>query len=511
MKTGYFMTEVKKKRIFSLAVFLVTVLWFAVFAVARIDMHHDAVMLKPAIDVAAGKIIFRDTFCQYGALAVWLQALAVKLFGGELIVIQLLTVLFYGGIAVLSDLVFRRFLSFPFRLVNLGLFWGMAPFYVVPFHPWSSVYALFFMLLSTEFLLRFLDRERWFFPALAGVSAACAFLARHPCGVVSFLAGAAALALSSCYLRSKWRHLGFFAAGFVALLTLFSLYLSLAGAWSDYIRQCFGFVGGFAFERGGGSWGEMTGRFFPVFDGLFPFDVFYSFLPLVCVAAGVAAFLRMTRDEVPARRRTVGFLTVVLAALASWHQYYPVPCVRHLYWAAIPMFGVFAFVCEKLWRATSRRRQCRVAAAALFVMAALPVGARLYFGALPFLRGFGDRRSVDLPGVRHLQLSSGEYALLEGLRCAYGELPPGIRERGVFNHTPDAVLSVAFPETGFRHPMFVNWKGDVYRDYPALALSYILKHRPPVVSAEELSLPGYVPVFGGELYGRRYIFYAPRY
>ena len=120
------MTDVKKNRIFSGAVFVVTVLWFAVFAASRIDLHHDAVMLKPAIDVAAGKVIFRDTFCQYGALAVWLQALAVKIFGGELIVIQLLTVLFYGGIAVLSDLVFRRFLSFPFRLVNLGLFWGMA-------------------------------------------------------------------------------------------------------------------------------------------------------------------------------------------------------------------------------------------------------------------------------------------------------------------------------------------------------------------------------------------------
>ena len=150
------MTDVRKNRDFSIAVFVATVVWFSIFAVARIDLHHDAVMLKPAIDVAAGKVIFRDTFCQYGALSVWIQALAVKLFGGELIVIQLLTVLFYGGIAVLSDRIFRRFLPFPFRLANLGLFWGMAPFYIVPFHPWSSVYALFFMLLSTEFLLCFL-------------------------------------------------------------------------------------------------------------------------------------------------------------------------------------------------------------------------------------------------------------------------------------------------------------------------------------------------------------------
>ena len=510
MKTGYFMTEVKKKRIFSLAVFLVTVLWFAVFAVARIDMHHDAVMLKPAIDVAAGKVIFRDTFCQYGALAVWIQALAVKLFGGELVVIQLLTVLFYGGIAVLADRIFRRFLSFPFRLVNLALFWGMAPFYVVPFHPWSSVYALFFMLLSTEFLLRGLEKDDWRFHALAGVSAACAFLARHPCGVVCFGAGVLTLILASCYLKRRWRDLGSFAAGSFAVLAVFALYLTLVNAWSDYCRQCFGFVSGFAYGRGGGGkWGEMCSRFFPVYDGLFPFDIFYSILPLVCIAAGLKAFFVLSRGEGTERLRMVKYLTVVLAGLASWHQYYPVPCVRHLYWAAIPMFGVFALVCERLWR--RRDWQRRTAAVVLCVLAALPVGVRLYFGAAPFLSSVGSRRSIDLPGVRHLRLSGAEYEVLAALKDAGEKLPVEVKARGVFNYTPDAVLSVAFPETKFRHPMFVNWKDDVYPDYPALAMSYILTERPAVVSSDEelLPLPGYAVTYCGELYGRKYWFYSP--
>ena len=504
------MTDVRKNRIFAIAVFIVTVVWFSVFAVARLDMHHDAVMLKPAIDVAAGKAIFRDTFCQYGALAVWLQALAVKIFGGELIVIQLLTVLFYGGIAVLSDRIFRRFLSFPFRLVNLALFWGMAPFYVVPFHPWSSVYALFFMLLSTEFLLRHLERERWFYAALAGVSAACAFLARHPCGVVSFVAGALTLTLASCYLKRKWLDLASFAAGCFAVLAAFALYLSIVDAWSDYSRQCFGFVSSFAYGRGGGGkWGEMSSRFFPIYDGLFPVDIFYSILPLVCIAAGMKAFSVLTRGEAEARLRMVKYLTVVLAGLASWHQYYPVPCVRHLYWAAIPMFGVFALVCERLWR--RRDWQHRAGAVGLFVMAALPVGVRLYFGAAPFLSSAGSRRSIDLPGVRRLRLSGAEYEVLARLKDAYEKLPPEVKARGVFNYTPDAVLSVAFPETKFNHPMFVNWKDDVYPDYPALAMTYILSERPAVVSSDEelLPLPGYAVTYCGELYGRKYWFYSP--
>ena len=504
------MTKIGKNRIFSLAVFTVTVVWFSIFAVARLDMHHDAVMLKPAIDVAAGKVIFRDTFCQYGALAVWIQALAVKIFGGELIVIQLLTVLFYGGIAVLTDRIFRRFLSFPFRLMNLALFWGMAPFYVVPFHPWSSVYALFFMLLSTEFLLRALEKDDRIFPALAGAAAACAFLARHPCGVVSFFAGALTLTLASCYLKRRWRGLGMFALGGVAVLAPFALYLSLVGAWSDYWRQCFGFVSGFAYGRGGGGkWGEMSSRFFPVFDGLFPFDIFYSILPLVCIAAGLKAFSRLTRGDAAEKSEMVGILAVILAGLASWHQYYPVPCVRHLYWAAIPMLGVFALVCERLWR--RREWQRRVGAVALCVMAALPVGVRLYFGAVPFFGG-GRRHSIDLPGVRQLRLSGAEYELLARLKYAHEQLQPGIKERGVFNYTPDAVLSVAFPETKFRHPMFVNWKDDVYSDYPELAMTYILSERPAVVSSdEEFKLPGYAVTYCGELYGRHYWFHSPLY
>ena len=65
------------------------------------------------------------------------------------------------------------------------------------------------------------------------------------------------------------------------------------------------------------------------------------------------------------------------------------------------------------------------------------------------------------------------------------------------------------PETSFRHPMFVNWGGGVYPGYPALAMAYLLRHRPAVVCCEELPLPGYGLVCRGELYGREYRFYAP--
>ena len=508
------MTDARKNLIFNFAVFAFTVLWFGVFAVTRIDLHHDAVMLKPAIDVAAGKVIFRDTFCQYGALAVWLQALAVKLFGGEIVVIQLLTVFFYGGCAVVSDLIFRRFLSFPFRLINLALFWGMAPFYIVPMHPWSSVYALFFMLLTEEFILRFFESGRGWELFGAGSFAACAFLARHPCGAAIFAAGAAAVGFYAIRFRRSWSAPAWYVAGTASILGAFALYLAVVGAWRDYLVQCFGFVLAFAVERGGNmNPGEIAKRFFPFNEVLWLVDTIYSLLPLFCMALLLLAMRRFfgeAAERNPAvGRRALQYIMPALAGLASWHQYYPVPCVRHLYWAAIPMFGVFALFAERLWRSGRCGRWGRALAVLLLLAGAVPIAFRFYYGSYPLIKYFPLRRTVDLPGCRHLWLSPRERELLSSLAGTFEALPPEIKARGFFNYTPDAVFSVAFPQTGFKHKMFVNWRRDVYSDYPESAMNYIFTHRPPVLTQQPMALPGYILLWRGELYGLEYWFYSP--
>ncbi len=464
-------------------IFSFTVLWFGLFALVRIDLHHDAVMLKPAIDVAAGRVIFRDTFCQYGALAVWIQALAVKIFGGELAVIQLLTVLFYGGSAVVCDRVYRRFLTPLFRGLNLVMFWGMAPFYFVPMHPWSSVYALFFMLLNAEFLLRFLEdgktRALW----LSGGCAALAILARPPCGVV-YLSGLAVLIVRTFCERDKLRAAASYSAGFAAVLAVFALYLTLTGAWSDYLRQCFGYVVGFAVERGGNlQWGEIAKRFFPLNEVMWLIDTVYSVLPLLCLGLSLAALRHIRGGSAPERTTRLKYLLLGLTALVSWHQYYPVPCLRHLYWAAIPMFGILALTVQKLWQAKERRMPKRAAALLLAGIALLPVGIRFCFGAVPLLKSYsGFHRVTHLPGMRNMRLSPRELRAIEPIWEIYNVLPPTIKSRGVFNYSPDAFFSVLLPETAFRHQMFVNWGCGVYPDYPEKALAYIQNVRPAVVS-----------------------------
>ena len=67
---------------------------FLCFVPWGVDPHHDGLMLKSAMDVAAGRVVFRDSFNQYGLLTPLLQGAAVRFFGAEIIVLRLLTVLF---------------------------------------------------------------------------------------------------------------------------------------------------------------------------------------------------------------------------------------------------------------------------------------------------------------------------------------------------------------------------------------------------------------------------------
>lgn len=41
---------------------VLTAVAFGPFARLDVDAHHDGAMLKPALDVLAGQVLFRDTF-----------------------------------------------------------------------------------------------------------------------------------------------------------------------------------------------------------------------------------------------------------------------------------------------------------------------------------------------------------------------------------------------------------------------------------------------------------------
>ena len=167
------------------------VAWLFPMAGHGVDAHHDGIMLKPALDVLAGQVLFRDSFTQYGALTTRLQALALWL-EPALLSLRLLSaaahaaalVFLYAAwrlilprsLAVLASVVFILFIP-AYEKDWLGDYWKL--------WPWSSAFALMFQSLGLYALCRMIrgDRPgRW--AALLGAACACVFWCRQPVGLL---------------------------------------------------------------------------------------------------------------------------------------------------------------------------------------------------------------------------------------------------------------------------------------------------------------------------------------
>lgn len=497
----------RRRLVLQMAAAVGIALFFGLFSLLSVDPHHDGVVWKSALDFAHGMVVFRDSFNQYGFLTTVLQGAALRVFGDSLVVLKLLTVLFYLLSFFALDRLWRRFLSRPFRVLLWGLCVTLAPFYLVVFHPWSSVYALFAMLFAADRMVVFLEtgeRRELFW---SGVGTALAFGFRQPCGVVTLLAGILSLGLW-CYLMPGKRAAenvaeketetnrdisdavsipaawGWYFVGTAAVLALPALYLTLTGAWTDYFRQSIGFVFRFGVSRGGG-WEQIVAA-------LFPFDSALVLFPLTALGVFFYSLWRVRDDG--GKRLTLAVAT--LFALASWHQYFPVPCVRHLYWAAIPMFGAFAFVIQCIWRAPWRNT-FRIGAVTLLL---LPVaGAVLYraAGAWYRLAAFSERRSPAVAGLEGMLLTEPEAGYFEAIAAAVGRIPEPFRNRPILNLTPDGLYAAIFPGIEpVPHPMFVDWGRQVYADYPERMADYVERVRPVIFSTRPAPMPGYRAMAG---------------
>ena len=489
-----------------LAVF--TFVWTGAFSLLGMDLHHDGVMFKAAADVAAGKWVFSGTFCQYGLLSPLLQGAFLKIFGTELAVLKLLTAAFYAGIAVLCDLLWRRFLTPLFRAVQLLMFFSLAPYLLVPFHIWSSVYALFFMLLAAEFFLLADEKKNLSFMYFSGVCALLVFGFRQPCGAVTLAAQILALLIA---WRSRddaalfRRKLAALLAGAGTTAAVFACYLTLGHAWRDYFRQTVSFVGGFAFRRGGG------GAIYPLVEAFLPhtetMNFIFAFIPL----AALGLFFFSCRKIFSAPRtmaKDLPLIAMLLFGLASYHQYYPVPCVRHLYWGAVPMFGAYALLMQRIASGADLRK--KVLYLSLLALPLLWAGGLRMYGGLFRLSEFFVRTPTDVPGLRYIRHGRGEQYICRIAADIRNNLPPVLKQRGVFNCTADGIWSVVLPPVkGFDHPMFVNWKADVYGDYPQKALSFIDRVRPAVLASTPFFHPDYVKVFEFSYMGVNYTFHLP--
>ncbi len=499
-----------KDALIASAVFILS-LWFVyLFSLLNFDTHHTGVMFRTALDVANGKILFRETFTQYGALTVWLQALSLLVLGRRVPSILFVTALFYAATYALFYLLARRFAGRALSLSMSVIAILLAPYLMWDFHPWASVFSLFFLLLTAYFLLRCETAKGWLTPALAGLCATLAFWCRQPVGLVAILA--CALIFLFFWLIAKKTpegklalvRLGFCGAGIAAGLVIFLVPLGIMGALPDFYHQSFGEMFTFTLGRSGYDNFGVLGMIGQLLFCLFlspldaPADIWHSYvwviLPVAAAFVAIAAAVRLARHKsgTRARRDRAVFIFSVIAA-ASWHQYYPVFCQRHWYWAALPcILPCVLLLRDLLTRLSHHPRLCAWQAPARRTLALCAAILLLFGTAVGYRAALGTQR---LLGMRDMvRYENEEHPELNGLY-----LRPDVALHFDAMYANTDLLKALFPDRnivnlnsnqfydllgeGFFH-LYEDEVDSYYLHEDELIARYVKEHRPIVIFDE---------------------------
>ncbi len=486
-------------------VFAIAFGFHAYLAPYGVDPHHDGIMFKPALDVSQGHMVFRDTFTQYGGVTVLLQAAALKLFGARLLVIKLQTALMYALAFFILWKVWCRLVPSVLATVACVIGTLTAPDSIASALPWSSVYAAVFQALALLWAVRYFERGRERELVYSGCAAALAFWCRQPVG--AFLAGGMLIALvliaqhvTPNYSRPPRPYsvrvifgetrLGracgvtyLFGGGLFLVNAVILLWLARYGAIVDWWKQSIVFAQVWSKATGAGH--SLTQIIACLFPG--------AHLLVWCLLATVVA--------VQALRSTSTFLdpkavvespraaTVLLAstvAVTSWFQFYPVACDYHCYWAAIPMFGVFAYVVYSSHRSGSLVFKSLIGLFAMVVVFKNDVERRL--DAIDSHISSQNVPIKSIPALRGMRVNAADatnYDALQSLLDAYLRVHP---EGTLVTTSGNGLFPALTTNQALFHPMYLWWDmmSPVYPGVDAIRLKYIKEKLPMVHGSMEV-------------------------
>lgn len=344
-------------------------------ALLNVDAHHDGTVFNPSLIVAKGGVLFRDTSTYYGPFMIYIQALFLKIFGFNLSSLKLSAVVFYLLSFIMYFHIFKRIMPKSMVIVSEVVLFLIAPYWMVVFHAWSSVYALFFILAMIYLCIRFIECENTFSAVLCGVCAALLLMLRTPVGIVFIFAGGVFWLISRFLLETGQRKtisVLQYGIGVAAGLLPFLLTLCIQGTLRAWWEQCFMYairmvvpaeadnmkaaiqpvlleftaLSGNAATVGGG----LSEFMFKLLRNLFPIKEsgIFIVLPVICLFVFFYLLYQLWQAgkqglEKSRTKKQIMVLWIVWFCLASWHQYFPVSERRHWYWAGFPMMGIVMY------------------------------------------------------------------------------------------------------------------------------------------------------------------------
>ncbi|MFA6569626.1 MAG: glycosyltransferase family 39 protein [Bacteroidota bacterium] len=502
MLNRYIETIRKIKHLYLLLPFIIFIATFLVsglFSFISVDPHHDGIMLKPALDVVSGKVLFRDTFTQYGALTTYIQAGALKIFGNYLIVIKLFTALFYALSSVVLWFIWVRIM--PRYLATLSCFMlillGTYLIWIVI--PWSSVYSLFFQTLSLYIFIKSIEskqgKQKYLF--LSGVAVALTFWCRQPVGIFLFLAYLGYFALKTIKnkfqsISSILKNLAYFISGTVIIHFSFIIWLISNRALNDWFLQSVILPYQFGQRVGKGYLSlEILNDLFPTF-----MDFLWVLIPIICIIFFIWTIYHFLKERKTNSKREL-LLVIILVSLASWTQYYPVVCEWHVYWAAYPMIGVTVYVFYAL-----SMRMCNfnnknnlhnnhtiidsyvriIILLSMFFSVFSPVIIkRIQWGVMRLNDNYLTVN--DLSVLKLIRLFPIDKVFYENI---YNQLRNYLNKHpdaSIITNGPDALYLTFYNQPNNFHPIYINWDDtkNVYPNYTSTLNSYIQKSNPVII------------------------------
>lgn len=507
--------------------FVITWIVFAPFARIGIDIHHDGIMLKPALDVLSGQTLHRDTFTQYGSLTTYVHAFFLLLFGPTLLTLKLATVGMYALASAILVRAWRTIL--PLHLTALAFFmWLAFAYFYIPFVGrtmliWSSVLALPIQALALLCLMSVLRGDRVaLHSCVAGVCAGLVYWCRMPVGITLFAALIMSLTLIPMLERKpvNWRSVLLTCAGTASVFFVFFAYFIYAGALGEWYYQTIEWPTAWVKTRTS------------VFDSLFPRPkrgaqiiilTVLAMLPALLarlkiqrlehVRAGIKIVALITwygllaqyiyeRQEdmedslysgwsilIPVSMTAFFFAGSILAllrrtfstldrmamgacilAVASYSQFYPVPCTRHIYWGLAPAFGPFLYV---LLRAAGGR------AVFVFVSAGLLLAPMVYHQSLFAMKNLSaDYVTLDSPAlVAGMRVERDTAALIGDMNAVFSRAP----EKAVVLEGHDAFWAAFTENRENPGPFFVTWEFSRLKEIRAQHIAFVKARLPFVV------------------------------
>ena len=543
------MRKLVTKALRILAPFAVTFIIFYPFAVRGLDIHHDGTAFKPALDVAAGQTLFKDTFTQYGPLTTWIQAFFIKLLwsfsGPSLHSIKLATVVFYSLSAVLLVELWSMLLPRRLAWMSLLIWISLAPFLApwLVFLPWSSVYALFFQLLAAFLFLMSLHclekndgvsrnltlASTAFF---SGVSCVLTFWCRIPIGLLILLGlgGVAFLYLIS-HLRSKsaWQFFGFFKLGALLTFGVIGLYLHFRGSLVYGYAQTVVWPAQWARGTGGGNFGNVTSLLLrrrnetvlllatllfarPLLNWLskkseytattlvaaIGFSLFFRY-PKPFYQAGfftlIPVFaLVMTGWVLWQNRKSWKLLAWLALVMSSWAQFYPMNDPRHVYWAITPGIGFFIYWMHR-WLGNHPRWTEILVSVWLF-------SNLIWLGPGAFQKLTREYRETESPSLKGVRVLPHQAEALEPLFTAIRFAETNTGARPIIVEGPDAFYSTLTRrlENSNRIPQIWKNTGLHETHFDAQGMDFIQRNKPWIIS-ESTDIP-FIRPKGLEAYQR---------